>query len=241
VEESSKAPNGIGATATPAWKTDIIRECYEPHPSYDVRLEIPVFNGIDQDTVDLNLLLRSDALRRLIEMRANNLSLWRGREERHSGFPSQMAASYEVACFTDKLISIRHSIFHYGAGAAHPNHWTEVTNVSLRPLTPLTFADLFRRDSGFVKFVSEYCIRFLTAQKGVDVPSAWILKGAGPDEKNFWKFNITPRGLFITFDEYRVDCYAAGASHVLIAPHTLSEYLNPDGPASAIWIQSRAA
>jgi hypothetical protein len=148
---------------------------------------------------------------------------------------SREDSSYEVSCYSETVISIRHSVFHCGAGAAHPNHWTKVKNVQLGPLIPLHFADLFAPDTPYLKVVSDYCISHLSKEKGLSEPSAWILEGAGPDAKNFSHFNIILEGLFISFDEYQVDCYAAGPSHVLLDRSLLREYLNPRCAVTRLW------
>jgi len=140
---------------------------------------------------------------------------------------SQLTSSYEVSCYTDAIVSIRYSIFHYGAGAAHPNHVTAVMNAQLRPMFPLALADLFKGKSAYLKTISNFCISSLAEAKGLAQPSDWILRGAGSDLQNFSRFNVTPLGLLITFDEYQVDCYAAGGSQVLIPKGLLTEYLNP--------------
>jgi hypothetical protein len=59
--------------------------------------------------------------------------------------------------------------------------------------------------------------------------------------RNFSRFNIKPEGLFISFDEYQVDCYAVGPSHVLIARNLLNEYLNPKCAVTQLWSEEQLA
>jgi len=219
-----------------SWETATIREQYEA-PPYEVALEFPTFSGTDSDVADLNVMLRSDALQWLLETRNLRLAVEKGQHSGNRDISSQLTSSYEVSCYTDQIISIRFSVFQYGAGAAHPNHWTRVKNVQLGPLIALHFADLFTRDTAYLKMVSDYCISNLTREKGLSEPSEWILRGAGPDVNNFSKFNITLGGLFLSFDEYQVDCYAAGPSHILIAGGLLSEYLNPRCAVARLWLK----
>jgi hypothetical protein len=180
-------------------------------------------------------MLRSDALQWLVDTRSLRLTAEEEQDKWHSRVPSQLTSSYEISCQTEEIISIRFSVFHYGAGAAHPNHWTKVKNVQLRPLMPLGLADLFIPKTPFLKTISDYCISHLATEKGLSEASDWILQGAGPDVNNFLRFNITPEGLFISFDEYQVDCYAAGPGHVLIGRSLLREYLNPRCAVTQLW------
>ena len=107
--------------------------------------------------------------------------------------------------------------------------------MQVEPLIPLGLADLFKRNTSYLKTISDYCVSRLTEEKCLAQPSDWILEGAGPDLRNFPKFNVTPLGLLITFDEYRVDCYAAGGSQVHIARSLLLEHINPHCSLQAVW------
>jgi hypothetical protein len=231
----------IGSKTAPAgkpdgaWKTSTIRE--QPDDSlYEVGLEFPEFSGKGLDIADLNVMLRADALQRLADIRSLRIAgiddpfLW------ESKIPNALTSSYEVACHTEKIISVRHTFFHYGRGAAHPNHWTAVTNVQLGPLIPLQFSDLFLPKTGFLSVISDFCVAQLTAGQALTEPSDWIRRGAGADLKNFSKFNITHAGLLITFDEYQVDCHAAGSSQVLVPRNLLVGLLNPRCSVSNLWL-----
>ena len=231
-------PHEDGSAPVAPWRTEIIRERWDEYPPYDAQLEFPIFVRSTTDLDDLNVLERSDTLRRLSELRSLRLVLTPTDHGPLSKLPSQLTASYEVSCYTAEIVSIRYSVFHYGAGGAHPNHITAVTNVQLGPMFPLILANLFRADSAFLKALSDYCVAHLAEAKGLVQPSDWILRGAGPDLKNFSKFNITPTGLLITFDEYQVDCYAAGGSQVQIAKDVLTEYLNPACSVTKVWAKS---
>ena len=53
--------------------------------------------------------------------------------------------------------------------------------------------------------------------------------------QNFAKFNIIGTGLLVTFDEYQVDAYVAGASQVQVPKDILKEYLNPKCLVTELW------
>lgn len=232
-------PPDAGTALITHWRSEIIRERRDDFPSYEAELEFPLFQDTEPDLTDLNVLERSEALRRLNDLRSLRLVLTAVDHGPLSKMPSTLTSSYEVSCYTKEIVSIRYSISHYGAGAAHSNHVTAATNVQLGPLTSLCLANLFKRGSPYLDIISGYCVSFLTEQKGLDQPTDWILRGTAPEPKNFSKFNITPIGLLITFDEYQVDCYAVGGSQVIIARDLLTDYLNPECAATRVWARGQ--
>ena len=49
-------------------------------------------------------------------------------------------------------------------------------------------------------------------------------------EENYRSWNITPKGLQITFDDYQVTPHAAGPQQVLVPYATLKALIDPAGP-----------
>ena len=62
----------------------------------------------------------------------------------------------------------------------------------------------------------------------------WITKGAGADKDNFSNWNLTKKGLLITFEPYQVAAYAAGSQTVIIPYDKLKSVLKKDGIVSQI-------
>jgi hypothetical protein len=56
--------------------------------------------------------------------------------------------------------------------------------------------------------------------------------GAGPEENNYNLWNITEKGLLITFGVYQVGPFAAGQQEVMIPYASLKGILRPDGPTA---------
>jgi hypothetical protein len=54
--------------------------------------------------------------------------------------------------------------------------------------------------------------------------------GAGPRADNYRAWNITRKGLWITFDPYQVAAYAAGPQNILVPYSVLKDIIKPDGP-----------
>jgi Protein of unknown function (DUF3298)/HNH endonuclease len=234
VASQTSVPNVVGASRR-EWQTETIHETQTEYPSYEAELEFPKFTGISQDLNDLTVLERSNAIRRLNELRATKLLISSFDNDPMAKLPGTVTSSYEISCFTEEIVSIRYSIFQFSPGAAHPNHLTAVTNVQMGPLISLNFTDLFDSMQPYLKNISRFCVTSLAEQKELTAPSEWIMRGAGPDPKNFSRFNITPVGLMITFDEYQVDCYAAGSSQVHVAHSVFSQYLNRKCLANRVW------
>jgi hypothetical protein len=61
-----------------------------------------------------------------------------------------------------------------------------------------------------------------------------IEEGAAPAAENFEAWNISRRGLAITFDPYQVASYAEGPKHVVVPFGELKSIVRADGPLSAV-------
>ncbi|HEX8494761.1 MAG TPA: RsiV family protein [Pyrinomonadaceae bacterium] len=139
-------------------------------------------------------------------------------------------AAYTVDYSGPDLISVSFGISTYFAGAAHPNHHTIVLNYDLNAGRTLKLSDLFKPRSNYMQAISAYTIAALKKKLGPDPDTEWIERGAGPDSENYKNWNITRRGLSVTFDPYQVASYAEG-QHVIVIPYTaLRNVINPDGP-----------
>jgi len=218
-----------------AWRTEAIREQYAGPPSYEVEIEFPRFIGETEDLQEINFLERAYALGKRSQMRWHRLTEFCGDPNAVTEVLSVMTASYEVSTYCANVVSIRYSVFHFGAGAAHPNHWTDVSNYQLQPVTRLSLSSLFKTTAPYLQTLSDHCVARLAEQKGQDEPSELVRRGAGPELRNFSKFNITDRGLLITFDEYQVDAYVTGASQVAVPNEILKEHLNPKCLVTELW------
>jgi hypothetical protein len=219
------------------WRAEKIEESHTAYPPYELELEFPRFDPGDEEITWLNLLQRSRAVETLLKFRT--LRLYPGLPEENwqqmVTAISTLSESFEISCFTVGFVSIRYSVFHYGAGAAHPNHYTRVANYQRMPLISLELEDIFMPDRTFLGELSAYCIRRLTQEKSEPEPSERILAGAGPEAKNFRNFNLTPDGLLLTFDEYQVGCYAEGAHHVFVPRDLFTAYVRPGCRVNELW------
>jgi Protein of unknown function (DUF3298)/Deacetylase PdaC len=136
---------------------------------------------------------------------------------------------YDVALAKDDLISVRFDVGSYSAGAAHPNSFSAVLNYDVANGKVLKLADLFTTGAKYLPVLSAYCVKELKA-KGTLPDADQIQRGAGPNPRNYENWNITKKGLEITFDAYQVGSYAAGAQKVVVPYSALKDLIRVDGP-----------
>lgn len=127
-----------------------------------------------------------------------------------------------------QFVSVQLKVTTYLQGAAHLNTTTRAINYDLQAGRPLALADLFQPGSSYLQALSDACLQELRTRQ----ITLWE-DGAAPREENFQVWNLTPEGLLVTFDEYRVADYNAGAQIVLIPYETLQPLANPGGPLAA--------
>lgn len=140
---------------------------------------------------------------------------------------------YDVTLAKDDLISIKFDVGSYSAGTAHPNSVSAVLNYDVKSGKVLKLADLFSPGARYLQALSSYCVKDLKRQSKANnslLDDASIQTGAGPDARNYQNWNITKKGLEITFDAYQVGAYAAGPQKVVIPYSALKELIRIDGP-----------
>jgi hypothetical protein len=153
---------------------------------------------------------------------------------------STFDAAYSIEHNGPDLISVSFGVSVYNAGAAHPNHYSLVLNYDLNAGRTLKLSDLFNPGSNYMHAISDFTIKALKKKFAPDADAEWIERGAAPDSENYKSWNITRRGLVVTFDPYQVASYAEG-EHVVVIPYTaLRSVINMDGPLAQLAKQSPA-
>jgi hypothetical protein len=155
-------------------------------------------------------------------------------EERMFGGESTFDSRYLVEFATNDLVSIGFVINTYFEGAAHGNYNVIVFNYDLNSGRSLRLSDLFKPNSNYLSLISDYAIKSLRKQAAPDPDLDWIRSGAGPEEKNYQSWNITRKGLEVTFNPYQVASYAEGPKVVTIPYPVLKNIIDPNGLLSAI-------
>ncbi|HEY7184476.1 MAG TPA: RsiV family protein [Blastocatellia bacterium] len=164
--------------------------------------------------------------------------------------PSSLLIDYVVAAANKDFISILFS-FSQETGGNVPNNYSESLNYDLNRNAPVSLADLFNRNSNYLKVISDYSIgeleklekdiytRRVRSESQTDSAEELekleagiefsINMGAGPELKNFRSWNITPTGLRINFDTYQVGPYVDGPYGVVLPYSMLKPIIKPDG------------
>ena len=145
---------------------------------------------------------------------------------------STMDAGYDFHYATDDLISIAFTEGTYERGAAHGLSSTQVINYDVKNNKKLALADLFKDKSKYLSVIAAYCQKEL--KERAKKPDAMVLpdlieSGAGARADNYRAWNITKKGLWITFDPYQVAAYAAGPQNILVPYSALKDIIKPDG------------
>lgn len=110
-----------------------------------------------------------------------------------------------------------------GGGTSIP--YSSVLSYDFTKGRVLSLGELFKPNSNYLKVISKYCIDSLKQRPLVS--HEHIEDGAAEKIENYSMWNITPRGLLITFPPYQVASKAEGAQQVLIAFRILKNILKP--------------
>jgi len=130
--------------------------------------------------------------------------------------------SYYIGLNTPLIISLKSNLSAYGGGA-HGSAWTEVFNYRLDLMTSIHIEDLFQVPKLGIEALSDFTIQaIMKLQSFRDIEN--VNRGAGPESKNYEKYNLTPEGLLVAFDEYRLGCYAEGPAEILVPYSALRPY-----------------
>lgn len=124
----------------------------------------------------------------------------------------------------DSIFSIKLDINLYGAGAAHPNHFVNIINYSVKSQRELKLKDLFAPGSDYLELLSKLSKTHLKEKFKGDYYSLTIKDGTSPEEVNFSNFLVDKKGLIMIFPPYQVAPHSEGTQQILI----LSTEMKPD-------------
>ncbi|MCC6865558.1 MAG: DUF3298 domain-containing protein [Ignavibacteria bacterium] len=118
--------------------------------------------------------------------------------------------------------------------AAHPMTFQTSFNYSYKSKGLLTIDSLFKSDSHWLKYISDYCTQELIKRAQNDSLIDYkenIMQGAGPKSENFRTFTIDDKFLTIIFNLYQVGPYVWGFQRVEVPWNNINKMLDPVGPA----------
>lgn len=125
------------------------------------------------------------------------------------------------------ILSVYLGFQYYIQGAAHPFNITITRTYQASNGQFLELSQLFTSGALYLDTISAYCVNDLTQRGLLETPG-----GASPKESNYERWNISPDGLLITFDEYSIGPYAMGIQTVTVPYSALAEIINPNGVLS---------
>jgi len=141
---------------------------------------------------------------------------------------SSFTWAYDIKQQDDNLVSVLMSGEEYVTGFAHPTHPVTSFNYNLKTGQVINLDYLFKKDAKYLDWLSEYCRTKLNDRnvKNKFSDEAMIKAGTAPKKENFSVFNLVSDGLIMTFSEYQVAPYVAGASTITIPWKDLSTMLD---------------
>jgi len=136
--------------------------------------------------------------------------------------------NYSIEYYSENLISFTGLVYSY-TGGAHGNTYFVSSNYRIKDGESklLKLSELFKKDSDYVKALSEYCIKDLGKQG-----ASWVVNGEikSLKEDEIGPFALSPRGIQFAFAPYAVGPYSQGAYFVTIDYSHLKNVINPQGP-----------
>jgi len=149
------------------------------------------------------------------------------------GMSNYMEIGYSVEYADEDLISVQFINSLY-TGGAHPNHYYSTLTYDLKNGKEIKLAQLFKPGAKYLDKIAEYSVADLRSRNDESGESMGLAtdmwaEGAAPTAENYEAWNITKKGLMITFDPYQVGPYAAGPQTVIVPFAKLKDFARADG------------
>ena len=198
--------------------------------------EYPELSG-NANAAGFNLMAKNRAMGSLAAFRKDLAGMTVADIRQMGEMGNYIEVFYNVEYADDDLISISfvESTF---TGGAHPNHNYVVLTYDLKAGRGLKLADLFKPGAKYLTTIADYAISDLKGRKDPEsgdnmgiAQDIWE-DGAKPTADNYRNWNITKKGLMITFPPYQVAAYAYGPQTVIIPFAKLKSIARPDGAFS---------
>ena len=193
-------------------------------PDYTVKAQVPFLqNSEDMRVVNFNNEMKQLTQEEIARFKDNVAQI-----QMVSGMAgSSYIQDYKLFSPSGNLVSLRFKIMIYVEGSAHPGTHSRTVTFDLEGGKDLLLEQMFLSGSDYLQTIANYCIAQLKTR---DIGFEAFTGGADPLPANYGNWNITPDGLLITFDEYQVAAYAAGAQEVVIPYAELKSVIDPHGP-----------
>lgn len=150
---------------------------------------------------------------------------------------NQLTANYNIIYADDDFISLQFD-YSESALATEDNLYEEMTvTYDLKDSERLNLRDLFAPGAKYLEEISAFCLKDLQSRPPFNnqklAEGAWA-KGASPIAENYENWNLTRKGLLITFVTEQIAPQPAGFSRVLIPFSELKKIAQPGGAIEKI-------
>jgi hypothetical protein len=152
----------------------------------------------------------------------------------NKGVKNVIEINYDIVYADDDLISVNflESTF---TGGAHGNYTYFTVNYDLKNNRKIQLADLFQPRAKYLETVAAAATRDLQNRKAPDSTDNLgyaqdiFKEGALPTAENYQSWNLSRKGLLITFAPYQVASFADGTQTVIVPYAQLKNIAKPDG------------
>jgi len=145
-----------------------------------------------------------------------------------------LTIDYVITQSQHGIISVRFMVGFYYAGAAHPNYYYTSFTYDINNEKLLKLSDLFKPNSAYLNQIANYTQQQLKKRILTGVPKSdqaslleMINDGSAPKAENYQAWNLSSKGLLITFAPYQVAPYVYGHLDILVPYTELSKILQP--------------
>jgi hypothetical protein len=146
---------------------------------------------------------------------------------------SMLEVSYKTVFNNSNLISFSFETVSSPDCANHPYTYITTLNYSTTAVGAFGISDIFKKDTPYLKFISEYCINELKARARNDKlenVNEMIEQGTYAKEENFRVFTVTDNDLTIIFNPYKVGPWIWGIQSVTIPYSKMMDMIDLAGP-----------
>jgi Protein of unknown function (DUF3298)/Deacetylase PdaC len=200
----------------------------------DLTAEYPELTG-GTNTAGFNQLVKSRVTKELADFKQQMIGL--SAEDLKmlpQGVNNYMDIGYNIEYADDDLISVSFLEGNF-TGGVHPNYGYFTITYDLKTGKEIKLAELFKPGAKYLEAVSAYAIKDLQSRKMPDsdenmgLAQDLFADGATAKADNYQNWNLTKKGLMITFDPYQVGPYAVGSQTVIVPYAKLKEMAKSGG------------
>jgi len=203
---------------------------------FEIKAEYPEMTGANPAVAArFNQLVKDTVMKEVEQFRGAMLTLTDAdlNSAGESGVGNYLEMRYGIGFASERVLSIGFGNAVYGNGA-QPNEYSFTINFDLKNGKKIELSDLFKPDSNYLKFISDYSIRSLKRNLEDLSDDEWLENGAGARAENFHRWAITKKGILIHFDPFQVAAYAAGPKEILIPYSDLKGILSENSVVSQL-------